>query len=89
MVSSLLSAEPVITRKVDKTSLLSYQANKYSVPQQWQSSTARVDEQDGQLITYRLNEHEEMARHNLSYEKGQIIKNRHHYRDYEQQLRTV
>jgi len=82
----LLGSEHSLTRKVDKTSLISYQANKYSVPQQWQSATVRVDEQDGQLIIYRLDVPEEIARHTLSCEKGKILKNNNHYRDNEAQL---
>jgi len=82
----LLDSEPAMTRKVDKTSLISYQASKYSVPQQWQSATVMGDEQDGQLIIYRLDDHQEIARHALSCEKGKIIKNNNHNRDNEQQF---
>lgn len=82
----LLGSDYTMTRKVDKTSLISYQASKYSVPQQWQSATVRVDEQNGQLIVYRLGDHQEIARHTLSCEKGKIIKNNNHYRDNEQQF---
>jgi len=82
----LLGSDQAMSRKVDKTSLISYQANKYSVPQQWQSATVMVNEQDGQLIIYRLDDHQEIARHTLSCEKGKIIKNNNHYRDNEQQF---
>ncbi len=82
----LLDSKDKMTRKVDKTSLISYRASKYSVPQRWQSATVMVDELDGQLIIYRLDDHQEIARHTLACEKGQIIKNNNHYRDNEQQL---
>lgn len=88
IAQSLLSPELSMTRKVDKTSLISYKANKYSVPQQWQSSTVMIDDCNGQLIIYRLDDHQEIARHNLSYEKGKIIKNNNHYRDNELQLQV-
>jgi len=85
-----------LQRKADKTSLISYAANKYSVPQAWQQAQVGIYCEDGQLIIEDLETHAVIATHALCHGKGQIIKNKHHYRDpsqsisqYEQQLAQV
>lgn len=69
------------TRRADKTGLISYQANKYSVPLAWQQAQVGVMEQEGQLIITDLNTGKILAEHALCLEKGRIIKNNNHYRD--------
>lgn len=71
----------VVTRKADKTGLIAWQSNKYSVPMAYQSARVGVCEQDGQLLISDLNTGEIIAEHRLCLEKGQVIKNTHHYRD--------
>ena len=71
------------TRKVDKTGLISYQANKYSVPLAYQRSTVRVEEVDHQLVIFDALNTVEIARHTLLAGKGHIVKNTDHYRDAE------
>jgi transposase len=71
----------VVTRKADKTGLIAWQSNKYSVPMAYQSARVGVCEQDGQLRISDLSSGEVIAEHNLCLDKGQIIKNTHHYRD--------
>ena len=70
-----------ITRKADKTGLLSWNGNKYSVPMVYQKSDVCVKEEDGVLIIFEPGSQQEIARHTLSKLKGQIIKNTAHYRD--------
>ena len=70
------------TRKVDKTGLISWKANKYSVPMAWQQSHVGVLESGNQLHITDLQGGEVLARHELSGGKGRIIKNNNHYRDH-------
>jgi transposase len=69
------------TRQVDKTSLISWQSNKYSVPMAYQSAKVGVLTEAGQLLLKDLTSGEQIAEHVISLEKGQIIKNTHHYRN--------
>jgi len=77
------------TRQVDKTSLLSWQSNKYSVPMAYQSAKVGVSAEAGQLLIKDLASGEQIAEHSISLEKGQIIKNTHHYRDRQQRVETL
>ncbi len=70
-----------VTRKADKTGLISYQANKYSVPMAYQRHRVRVEEVNQQLHLFDLESHEQVACHPLSSGQGEIIKNTDHYRD--------
>jgi transposase len=70
-----------ITRKVDKTGLISWSGNKYSVPTAYQQASVYVQEEDGVLVIFEPTSQQEIARHTLSKQKGQIIKNTTHYRD--------
>jgi transposase len=69
-------------RGVDKTSLISYKSNKYSVPMKYQSSTVRVKEEGAKLVIRDSESSEVIATHDISQRKGDIIKNNNHYRDY-------
>lgn len=71
----------MIIRKADKTGLISWQSNKYSVPMAYQCARVSVREQEGRLLISDLSNREILAEHVISLEKGQIIKNNHHYRD--------
>ena len=77
------------TRQVDKTSLISWQSNKYSVPMAYQSAKVGVLAQAGQLLIKDLANGKQIAEHVISLEKGQIIKNTHHYRDMKQRVETL
>jgi hypothetical protein len=74
-------ASVVVTRKADKTGLIAWQSNKYSVPMAYQSARVGVCEQDGQLRISDLSNGEVIAEHGVCLDKGQILKNTHHYRD--------
>lgn len=77
------------TRQVDKTSLISWQSNKYSVPMAYQSAKVGVSAEAEQLLIKDLASGEQIAEHIISLEKGQIIKNSHHYRDRQQRVETL
>lgn len=77
------------TRQVDKTSLISWQSNKYSVPMAYQSAKVGIAAHAGQLLINDLVSGELIAEHVISLEKGQIIKNTHHYRDRQQRVEVL
>lgn len=68
-------------RKADKTGLISFRANKYSVPMAYQQSTVLVEARDDQLLILDALENTEIARHSIVLGKGRITKNTDHYRD--------
>ena len=73
-----------LTRKVDKTGLLSWNGNKYSVPMAYQNTNLYVKEVDGILLIFEATSQQEIAKHRITKQKGQIIKNTAHYRDLSQ-----
>jgi len=75
-----------LTRKADKTGLISWQANKYSVPMAYQRTQVGVCTKDGQLLIFDCLTTREVARHTLHSGKGNIIKNNNHYRDLSQTI---
>ncbi len=78
---SVHSNGQMLTRKADKTGLISFKANKYSVPMIYQRSHVGIDDAGDQLHIHDLETGEEVATHTLTTGKGKIIKNTHHYRD--------
>ena len=78
----VLSLAPSLAHRwVDKTGLIAWHSNKYSVPMAWQQARVGVSEADGTLFVYDLESGQAIAQHPLQTDKGQIIKNRTHYRD--------
>lgn len=70
-----------IYRRVDKTGLISYKGNKYSVPEKYQREEVRIEEvEEGSLVIFDLGGRE-VARHIVCQEKCQMIINNNHYRD--------
>lgn len=69
------------SRKVDKTGLISWKSNKYSAPMIWQQSRILVRQSGGELLMLDPSTKEVIAKHQVSLEKGMIIKNNDHYRD--------
>jgi len=68
-------------RKADKTGLISFRANKYSVPMAYQRASVSIEWTDSELLIFDAASGEEIARHTLAAGKGHIVKNTHHYRD--------
>lgn len=81
ILSDEVTAGSMETRKADKTGLISWKANKYSVPHSWQCSTVGVQSDDQYIYVHDIETKEEIARHELCYDKGKLIRNTHHYRD--------
>jgi transposase len=81
-----LVADQPQTRKADKTGLIAFKANKYSVPLAYQRSRVGVLEEHGRLVICDLHTGEVLARHALACGKGEIVKNTHHYRDREKRI---
>lgn len=77
------------TRKADKTGIISYSGNKYSVPMAFQGRQVIVEETDGNLhITDPLNR-KIIATHSIPNTKGNLIKNCNHYRDFSQEIQVM
>lgn len=76
--------EQYIKRKADKTGLISWSSNKYSVPMIYQNNTIIVKEMDNEIIIYDTGNKTEIARHGKATGIGNIIKNPNHYRDISQ-----
>jgi len=92
LTPSCLQTKPtdaLVTRKVDKTGLIAWQSNKYSVPMVYQSTRVGVSNEKGQLLIGDLETGELIAQHLIRIEKGQIIKNRDHYRDKAQRIENL
>ena len=68
-------------RKADKTGLISYRANKYSVPMAYQRCTVGVDVIEDRLIITDVLQSTRIASHTLVMGNGHVIKNTDHYRD--------
>ncbi|MEN8250626.1 MAG: IS21 family transposase [Bacteroidota bacterium] len=74
-------------RLVDKTGLISWQSNKYSIPMRWQRGQVTVSvSSDNELCIHDPKTGQKIASHVLHQGKGQIIKNNDHYRDKSQQI---
>jgi len=82
-------APAVATRKVDKTGLIAWSANKYSVPMVYQRGQVGVMEADGELQIVDRETGEIVATHALATGKGQTVRNTHHYRDRAQQVEEL
>ncbi len=79
-------AATVQTRRADKTGLISWKSNKYSVPMAWQQANVGVAEHDNNLTVTDLETGEAIAMHELCAQRGRIVKNNHHYRDHAQRI---
>lgn len=80
---------PVETRRADKTGLISWQSNKYSVPLAWQRQTVAVRVDNNELVILSPDGKTELARHTLATGKRQIVRNTDHYRDKTQQIAAL
>ncbi|MGH8498067.1 MAG: Mu transposase domain-containing protein [Methylococcales bacterium] len=59
---------------MDKTSLISRQSNKYSVPMGYQCATVAVISEAGRPVISAIGSGEVIAEHRISLEKGRILK---------------
>lgn len=74
------------SRKVDKTGLISWRSNKYSAPMIYQQARVGVRLEGTQLVLSDRETGVEIARHDVSQGKGEVIKNNDHYRDKQAQI---
>jgi len=81
--SFITEDNPGATREVDKTSLISYKSNKYSVPMKYQSSTVKITQEESKLVIYDIDTKDVIAAHDIYEGKGAIVKNKNHYRDHQ------
>jgi len=79
----------LIQRKVDKTGLISWDGNKYSVPMAYQGSSVGVEEVGTRLVINDLFTGKKIAEHKIHHGKGQTIKNNHHYRDLSKRIEDL
>src|SRR3546814_110512 len=63
------------TRRADKTGLISWKSNKYSVPMAWQRANVGVAEHSNDLTITDLETGDTIAVHELCAEKGRTVKN--------------
>lgn len=76
-------------RKVDKTGLISWRANRYSVPMAYQCGQVGVRVEESQLQVIDLENGEMIATHLVQSGQGQIAKNTHHYRNHALRLHDL
>jgi len=76
------AAEPA-RRRVDKTGLISWRANKYSVPMAYQRGQVGVTEDTDQLRIIDPDSGDVVATHALCHGTGGIQRNTDHYRDHQ------
>ncbi len=72
-------------RSVDKTGLISWSGNKYSVPMQYQRGEVYVRECAGELLVHDV-AGERVTTWKLGTGKGKVFKNSNHYRDPAEQI---
>lgn len=77
-------ADDIAHRQVDKTGLISWRANKYSVPMVYQRGRVGVTEDEAQLQIVDLDSGAVVATHTRCHDKGRIQRNTDHYRDHRQ-----
>ena len=77
-------------RWADKTGLISFEGNKYSVPHLYQRRQVWADAIGEELIIRDRLSGEELTRHPLEEAgSGKIVKNNNHYRDYRKSLEEL
>ncbi|MFQ5518470.1 MAG: IS21 family transposase, partial [Mariprofundus sp.] len=82
------TAPALVRRKVDKTGLISWQGNRYSVPMQLQRGEVYLREDEGQLLIHDISG-ERVATWPVHKGKGEILKNTNHYRDPGEQIQQL
>ena len=83
------AADGLEPRKVDKTGLIAWRANKYTVPMAYQQGRVGVREQDAELWIHDLETGTRLAVHPLAPGKGQVVRNTDHYRDHARHLQDL
>ena len=77
------------TRWADKTGLISFLGNKYSVPHLYQRKMVGVKLSGRNLYLFNLETNETITEHKIPAGKGKVVKNRNHYREYRKDILTL
>jgi len=77
------------TRKVDKTGLIAWHSNKYSVPMRYQRAQVGVQADQTHLHILDLDDGQIVATHALATGKGQTVRNTDHYRDRRERVEAL
>ena len=76
-------------RLADKTGLISFKGNKYSVPSSYQRKEVVVEETENILIIREFETGKEIAKHSISSGKGITTINNNHYRDFRKSIEEI
>ena len=76
--------EEIITRQVRKDNIIWYDSNRYTLPlgTYHPEREVKIKVDQGTLIVFDLKTDEELARHEISLDKGRLIRNNNHKRDH-------
>jgi len=88
-----MSHDPILTRNVHKDNTIWFQSNRYTVPlgtyNKMKEVGIRVNDEKGVLTIYDPDTGEFIAEHTIALEKGALIQNRNHLRDYSQKANQL
>lgn len=84
--ANFMEVTKINIRAVDKTGLISFRGNKYSVPFEYQRKQVFLKVEERILKIYDLKDHEQIASHAISLAKGDIIINNNHYRNFKKTI---
>ena len=76
-------------RFADKTGLISFKGNKYSVPSFYQRKKVIVERAENILFIRDYESGKEIAKHRVSLVKGKTIINNNHYRDFRKSIEEI
>ncbi len=83
------TTEEANQRLTDKTGLISFEGNKYSVPSSFQRKKVIVERAENILFIRDFASGKEIAQHRLSLIKGKTIINNNHYRDFRKSIDEI
>lgn len=77
-------AEDIVTRQVRKDNTIWYRSNRYTLPlgSYHPQKEVVIKEEGSTLVISNLETGQELARHQISLDKGKLIKNNNHKRDH-------
>ncbi len=84
MPSIINIAEDIVTRQVRKDNTIWYRSNRYTLPlgSYHPQKEVVIREEGNTLVISDLETGQELARHQISLDKGKLIKNNNHKRDH-------
>jgi len=76
-------------RLVDKTGIINFEGNKYSVPFLYQRKEVLIEKKKDSLIIRDMENGKEIARHVIPRLKGKFVLNTNHYRDMRETIEEI